>query len=102
MAVMLRHAQAELGHGVAAVGQQALAERRIGPGPGDDAGAVLRDPLLLGSMGELVDELGRLQAALVESGLDGVGALFDGRDIGMEMGLVGQGGCSQQLDFAGL
>ena len=53
-------------------------------------------------MGELVDELGRLQAALVESGLDGVGALFDGRDIGMEMGLVGQGGCSQQLDFAGL
>ena len=81
--------QPELGHGVAAVGEQALAERGIDPGPGDDARAVPRHPLLLGEVRELLDRLGRLQAAFVEGGLDRIDALLHGSDGGLRGVLVG-------------
>ena len=67
MAVVARHLEAELGDGGLAVGEQARAERRIGPRPGDDAGAVLRHPLLLDEMVGLDDELARRHAAVVEA-----------------------------------
>jgi len=88
---MRRHREAEFGHGVAAVGKQALAEGWIGPRLGDHARPVLRHPFLLGEMLELADEVGGLHAALVEGGLDGIGPGLDGGGGLMLMGLVGHG-----------
>ena len=59
---MRRHGEAELGDGLAAVRQQPLLEFGVGPGLGDDARAILGDPLLLDGVLEVLDELERLQA----------------------------------------
>ena len=75
---MLRHREAELLDGGAAVGEQALAKRRIDPGPRHDARAVLRNPLFLREVAQLLDRFGRLHPALVQRRLDGVDALLHG------------------------
>ena len=86
---MLRHREAQLGNGGAAIGEQALAKCRVDPGPGHDARAVARHPLLLGKAAQFLDGLGGLQAALVERRLDGIdtplhrrGALDDAIMVG--------------------
>jgi len=78
VAVVTRHVVAELGDSRLAVGEQAGAKRRVGPGLGDDARAVLRHPSLLDQMVRLDDELARVHAAFVEHRLDRVDALLDG------------------------
>ena len=92
---MGRHGEAELGNGIAAVGQQALAEGRIGPRLGDDARTVLRHPLLFSQVLEFVDEFAGLHAALFERRLDGVDALLDGGRALPHVGLIGHVGHSQ-------
>jgi hypothetical protein len=96
--MMHRHGEPELGHRIAAIGQQALAEGGIRPGLGNDARAIVGDPLFLGEVLELVDEFGRLHAALLECRLNGVGPLLDGGDGVMNVGLVWHAGCSQRRD----
>ena len=75
---MLRHGETEFGDRGAAIGEQALAELWIDPGLGDDTRAILRNPLLLGEVLQLLDGFRGVQAALVERRLDGVGAPFHG------------------------
>ena len=94
--MMRRHGKAELGNGIAAVGQQALAEGRIGPCLGDDARTVLRHPLLFGQVLEFVDEFAGLHAALFERRLDGVDALLDGSRAPTDVGLIGHFRYSQK------
>ena len=93
VAVVARHVVAELGDGGLAVGEQAGAKRRVGPGLGDDARAVLGHPLLLDQMVGLDDELARAHAMLVEHRLDRVDALLDGGD--------GAGGRERRLTWCG-
>ena len=77
MPVVARHRQAQLGDRGAAVGEQAGAKRRVGPGAGDDARAVLRQPFLLREVLQLGDDVVRRHAALARGGLDGGEALLD-------------------------
>jgi len=81
--------QAELDDGIAPIGEQALPEGGVGPSLRDHARSVLGDPLFLGEMLELVDELGGLHAPRLERFLDGVDALFDGSGGMTDMRLVG-------------
>src|SRR5262245_7322942 len=78
MAVMRRHGEAKLTDSGTTVGQQPLLELRIGPCLGDNARAILRNPLLLDRAMELVDGLARLHAADFEDGLDRIDTLLDG------------------------
>jgi hypothetical protein len=75
------HREAELGHGSAAVGEQAGTELRIDPRLGDHPRAVLRQPLLLGQVLELGDDVVRGQAALVQDRFDRGKALLDRRNV---------------------
>jgi len=79
MAMVRGHRESELGHCCAAIGQQALAERGVCPGPGDDTGAVLRQPFLKRQVTQFADGLGRLQPVRIERRLDCVDALLHGR-----------------------
>src|SRR6185503_774314 len=95
---------AELGDGLAAVRQQPLLEFGIGPGLGDDARAILGDPLLLNGVLEVLDELERLHAALFEGGLDGVDALLHGGGVLLDRAVVGHAslpGWSPQYNLPG-
>lgn len=79
VAVVRRHAEAELCGGALAIGQQALTLGGVGPGLGDDTGAIAGDPFLLGQVISLVDGRGGFHVAGLHYGLDGVDALLDGR-----------------------
>src|SRR6476620_10560395 len=74
---MLWHREPELGDGGAAVGEKAPAELGVDPGPGHDPGAVLRNPLLLGELSQLLDGFRSVHAALVERLLDRIDAALD-------------------------
>jgi hypothetical protein len=76
---MLRHGEAELEDGGAAVGEQALAESRVDPRPCDDARAVLRDPYVLGKVPQFIDGFRCVHASLVERRLDRIDALLQRR-----------------------
>ena len=94
---MGRHAEAEFGHGLAPVRQQALPKGGVGPGLGDHASAILRDPLFFGEVPEFLDEFTGFHAAFVECRLDGVDALFDRCDGLMDVVLVGHDRHSQVI-----
>ena len=74
--MMLRHREPEFGDGGAAVSEQTPAEFGIGPGAGNDARPVLRNPLLLGSVLEFGDGRGRCEATLFERRRNRGGALL--------------------------
>ena len=78
MPVVRGHGEAELGDGVAAVGQQALAERGIRPRLGHHARAVARNPFLFDQARVLVDEVGGLHAPRLERGFERRRALVNG------------------------
>ena len=76
---MLRHGQAEFGDGGFAVPQQAAPKAGVGPGTGNDLGAVGRHPVLFGDPGELFDKPTRDQIAFPECPLQRRHAVLGGR-----------------------
>ena len=88
--MVLGQRQPELIDRGSTIGQQALAKCGISPCPGYDTRAVLRHPLLLREMVELLDRCAGVQPAVVEHGLDSINALFD-RGGALET-LLGVGG----------
>src|SRR5258708_27191871 len=75
--MVLRHRESQLGHRREPIAEEALAESGIDPRARDDPRAVARKPFLLRLVADLLDGLGRLQAARLERRLDGVDALLD-------------------------
>ena len=74
--MVLGHRESQLGHRLAPVREQALAESGIGPGPGDHARAVLGNPFFLGEVAQLIHRVARAEAARVHRGLHRVDALL--------------------------
>ena len=97
---MLRHERAKLLDGGAAIGEQALAERSVDPGPRHCARAVLRNPLLRCKVIQLLHSFCRFHAALVERGLDGIDALLHRGRASNDGVLIGH--VHRSLKYAGL
>ena len=99
---MLRQCEAKLGDGLAAIGEQAIAERWIDPGSRDDTCPILWNPLFLSEVVQLLDSLGRVHSTRVERGLNrfnpllnGGGALNDAIVAGHVLALVMRRSCAQ-------
>ena len=75
---MLRQREAKLGDGLAAIGEQAIAERWIDPGSRHDTCAILWNPLFLSEVVQLLDSLRRVHSTRVERGLNRFNPLLNG------------------------
>src|ERR1022692_2049151 len=89
MPMMSGHAEPELEDSLAAIGQQAPPERGIGPGPGNHARTILRNPLFVSEALELLDGLAGLHSAVIEDSFDGGRSLLHGCGDLMSVALIG-------------